>query len=111
MYDDDDDDDDVDDDDDDDNNNNKMGRMYMINILEEKREEAFFLLFLSQKRNKGSNFRAVVNNYGRQSYRSFNLTRDTSCNVVSDHTPSIAFRHLPPKEGCRKPVPGVWCLI
>ena len=20
------------------------------------------------------------------------------------HTPSIAFRHLPPKEGCRKPV-------
>ena len=25
------------------------------------------------------------------------------------HTPSIAFRHLPPKEGCRKPVLGV-CL-
>ena len=24
------------------------------------------------------------------------------------HTPSIAFRHLPPKEGCRKPVLGVW---
>ena len=23
------------------------------------------------------------------------------------HTPSIAFRHLPPKEGCRKPVLGV----
>ena len=23
-------------------------------------------------------------------------------------TPSIAFRHLPPKEGCRKPVLGVW---
>ena len=24
------------------------------------------------------------------------------------HTPSIAFRHLPPKEGCCKPVLGVW---
>ena len=24
------------------------------------------------------------------------------------HTPSIAFRHLPPKEGCRNPVLGVW---
>ncbi len=25
------------------------------------------------------------------------------------YTPaSIAFRHLPPKEGCRKPVRGVW---
>ena len=24
------------------------------------------------------------------------------------HTPSIAFRHLPPKEGCHKPVLGVW---
>ena len=24
------------------------------------------------------------------------------------HTPSIAFRHLPPKEGCRKPTLGVW---
>ena len=23
------------------------------------------------------------------------------------HAPSIAFRHLPPKEGCRKPVLGV----
>ena len=23
------------------------------------------------------------------------------------HTPSIAFRHVPPKEGCRKPVLGV----
>ena len=26
------------------------------------------------------------------------------------HTPSIAFRHLPPKEGCRKPVLGVLSL-
>ena len=24
------------------------------------------------------------------------------------HTPSTTFRHLPPKEGCRKPVLGVW---
>jgi len=24
------------------------------------------------------------------------------------HTPNIAFRHRPPKEGCRKPVLGVW---
>ena len=24
------------------------------------------------------------------------------------HTPSIGFRHLPPKGGCRKPVLGVW---
>ena len=24
------------------------------------------------------------------------------------HTPSITFRHLPPKEGCRKPVLGDW---
>ena len=24
------------------------------------------------------------------------------------HTLNIAFRHLPPKEGCRKPVLGVW---
>ena len=26
------------------------------------------------------------------------------------HTLSIAFRHLPPKEGCRKPVFGVWIV-
>ena len=26
----------------------------------------------------------------------------------SAHTPSTAFRHLPPKAGCRKPVLGVW---
>jgi len=26
------------------------------------------------------------------------------------HTPSIAFRHLPPKEGCRKPLLGVLSL-
>ena len=31
-----------------------------------------------------------------------------SLTPVSTDTPSIAFRHLPPKEGCRKPVPGVW---
>ena len=29
----------------------------------------------------------------------------------SHHTPSIAFRHLPPKEGCRKPVLGVYSRI
>ena len=28
--------------------------------------------------------------------------------VRACHTPSIAFRHLPPKEGCRKPVLGVY---
>ena len=28
--------------------------------------------------------------------------------VGKRYTPSIAFRHLPPKEGCRKPVLGVW---
>ena len=27
--------------------------------------------------------------------------------VCRTHTPSTAFRHLPPKEGCRKPVLGV----
>jgi len=27
--------------------------------------------------------------------------------VRTTHTPSIAFRHFPPKEGCRKPVLGV----
>ena len=27
---------------------------------------------------------------------------------TATHTPSIAFHHLPPKEGCRKPVLGVW---
>ena len=26
-------------------------------------------------------------------------------------TPSTAFRHLPPKEGCRKPVLGVWAEL
>ena len=32
-----------------------------------------------------------------------------SCSISGwSHTPSIAFRHLPPKEGCRKPVLGVW---
>ena len=27
------------------------------------------------------------------------------------HTPSIAFWHLPPMEGCRKPVLGVWASL
>ena len=26
---------------------------------------------------------------------------------IVPHTPSTAFRHLPPKEGCRKPMLGV----
>ena len=26
-------------------------------------------------------------------------------------TPSVAFRHLPPKEGCRKPVAGVCVCV
>ena len=26
---------------------------------------------------------------------------------ITIHTPGTAFQHLPPKEGCRKPVPGV----
>ena len=30
--------------------------------------------------------------------------------VLNSHTPSIAFRHLPPKEGCDKPVLGV-CML
>ena len=33
-----------------------------------------------------------------------NELRETDC---QDHTPSIAFRYPPPKEGCRKPVLGV----
>ena len=32
----------------------------------------------------------------------------TWCGVGPYHTLSIASRHLPPKEGCRKPVLGVW---
>ena len=28
--------------------------------------------------------------------------------LCQDRTPSIVFRHSPPKEGCRKPVLGVW---
>ena len=36
-------------------------------------------------------------------------TADTSVwDSQQSHTPIIAFRHLPPKEGCRKPVLGVW---
>ena len=33
----------------------------------------------------------------------------TSYRQLLPHTPSIAFRQLPPKEGCRKPVLGVCC--
>ena len=38
--------------------------------------------------------------------------RRLSCGRCLAHTPSIAFRHLPPKlkGGCRKPVLGVWIL-
>ena len=31
--------------------------------------------------------------------------------LAKRHTPSIAFRHLPPKEGCRKQVLGVWLNV
>ena len=27
--------------------------------------------------------------------------------LLAPHTPCIVFRHLPPKEGCRKPMLGV----
>ena len=34
----------------------------------------------------------------------------TGDSIRQAHTPSIAFRHLPPKERCRKPVLGVCSL-
>ena len=51
-------------------------------------------------------FRSVA---GRSGLGPVKLVCEAVCARGSeDHTPSIAFRHLPPKEGCRKPVLGVW---
>ena len=50
-------------------------------------------------------FRSVA---GRSGLGPVKLVCEAVCARGSeDHTPSIAFRHLPPKEGCRKPVLGV----